>query len=234
MAKKVFIGVGHGGADPGAEGLVAEKTVNLVMARACRDYLVKNGVEVKMSREKDENDDLKEEIAECNAFAPDLAIDVHNNSGGGDGFEVYHSIKGGLGKTMAENIEAEVKIIGQNSRGVKTRKNDSGKDYYGFIRQTKAPAVIAEGFFVDRASDYEIANTESKQKAFGTAYAKGILKTLGITPKTENAKESTDTVPKKDILYRVQIGAFAERANAEKLEAELKKKGYDAFIVSEK
>ena len=34
-------------------------------------------------------------------------------------------------------------------------------------------------------------------------------------------------------LYRVQVGAFANRSNAEKLLAELKAKGYSAFIKTE-
>lgn len=36
---------------------------------------------------------------------------------------------------------------------------------------------------------------------------------------------------KEKKLYRVQVGAFSVKDNAEKLKAELKKKGYDAFIV---
>jgi N-acetylmuramoyl-L-alanine amidase len=131
--KKVFLGVGHGGSDPGAVGYIKEADVNLNMALACRDYLVANGVEVKMSRTTDENDDLNEEIRECNAFNPDLAVDIHDNAGGGDGFEVFYSIHGGLSKTLAENIEAEVKAIGQNSRGCKTKINSKGNaDYYGY------------------------------------------------------------------------------------------------------
>ena len=81
MAKKVFIGVGHGGRDFGAVKYAVEKDLNLVMALACRDYLVANGVEVQMSRTKDEDDDIAQEVRECNAYAPDLAIDVHNNAG---------------------------------------------------------------------------------------------------------------------------------------------------------
>lgn len=186
---KVFIGVGHGGKDAGAVGYLVEKDVNLKMANACRDYLVKNGVEVKMSRTKDEDDDISEEIRECNAFGPDLAIDVHNNAGGGDGFEVLHSIVGGTGKTLAQNIETEVKKIGQNSRGLKTRKNSAGSDYFGFIRSTKCPAVICEGVFVDNKADAKQADTDAECKAFGEAYAKGILKTLGI----KSASNSTST-----------------------------------------
>lgn len=194
MAKKVFIGVGHGGIDPGAVGYVKEADLNLNMALACRDVLESYGVTVKMSRIKDENDDLNEEIRECNAFNPDLAVDIHNNAGGGDGFEVLHTIGGGVGKTLAKNIEAEVLKIGQNSRGLKTRKNSSGTDYYGFIRVTKCPAVICEGVFVDNATDVKIADTVTEQKKFGEAYAKGILKTLGIKTKvTTKSETKTET-----------------------------------------
>ena len=150
---KVFIGVGHGGNDPGASKYLVEKDINLVMALACQELLEKNGVQVLMSRTKDENDPLSEEIVECNAFNPDLAIDIHNNAGGGDGFEIYYHTGGGTSKTLAFNIEQEVIAIGQNSRGCKTKTNASGRDYYGFIRQTKAPSVITEGLFVDNATD---------------------------------------------------------------------------------
>ena len=133
-----------------------------------------------MSRTKDENDDLVEEINECNAFKPDLALDIHNNAGGGDGAEAYHHHGGGVGKTLAEIILGEIVKIGQNSRGAKIRKNDNGDDYYGFIRQTICPAVIVECAFVDNAKDIQIIDTAAEQKAMGICLAKAILKTLGI------------------------------------------------------
>lgn len=202
MSKKVFIGVGHGGNDPGAVGYIEEADTNLKMAKACRDYLKEHGVLVKMSRTKDENDPVSEEIKECNAFSPDLAVDIHNNSGGGDGFEVLCSINGGTGKKLAANIEAEVKKIGQNSRGIKTRKNSAGTDYFGFIRCTKCPAVICEGVFVDTKKDAAQADTTAECKKFGVAYAKGILKTLGISGST---KKSTGTT------YQVTASALNVR-----------------------
>ena len=192
--KKVFIGVGHGGSDPGAVGYLVEKDVNLTMATACRDFLTAYGVDVKMSRTKDENDTVSQEIAECNAYGPDLAVDVHNNSGGGDGFEVFHTIHGGTGKVLAQNIEKHVKAMGQNSRGVKTRQGSSG-DYYAFIRETVAPAVIVEGVFVDTKADAAQADTLAEQQAFGVAYAKGILDTLGLPydePEDDLEEENPD------------------------------------------
>lgn len=95
--QKVFIGVGHGGADSGAigRGNQLEKDLNLSIARACGAALERHGVKVQCSRTKDEADPVSEEVAECNRFAPDLAVDIHNNAGGGDGAEVFHSKVGG-------------------------------------------------------------------------------------------------------------------------------------------
>lgn len=178
---RVFIGVGHGGKDSGAVGYIVEKDGALVIATACKDYLIANGVEVRMSRYIDEDESLREKINECNAYNPDLCADIHLNAGGGDGAEVFHSIVGGKGKILAENILKELEAIGQNSRGTKTKVNSNGKDYFGFIRSTNAPAVITEAYFVDNANDVQIGDTVEEQKIVGQAIAKGFLRTLGIT-----------------------------------------------------
>ena len=207
--KKVFLGVGHGGSDPGAVGYLVEKDVNLTMATACRDFLAAYGVDVKMSRTKDENDTVNEEIAECNAYVPDLAVDVHNNSGGGDGFEVFHTIHGGTGKVLAENIERHVKAIGQNSRGVKTRQGNNG-DYYAFIRETVAPAVIVEGVFVDTKADAAQADTLVEQQAFGVAYAKGILDTLGLA--YDEPEDDVEDEPETDEEVQAAVTKVQQKA----------------------
>ena len=179
--KKVFISAGHGGSDPGAIGNgFKEKDLNLAIALACRDEVARHGVEVLMSRTKDEEDPVEAEVKECNAYRPDLAISIHNNAGGGDGAETWYHHGGGTGKVLAENILAEIVKIGQNSRGAKTKKGSDGRDYYYFIRETADPAVIVECAFVDNASDIQVIDTAAEQKAMGVAIAKGILKTLGI------------------------------------------------------
>lgn len=186
---KVFISAGHGGSDPGAVANgFKEKDLNLAIALACNDELIRHGVNVKMSRYKDEDDGTNESVAECNAFAPDYALDIHNNAGGGDGIEIFHHYGGGKGKTLAQNVLDAVVAIGQNSRGLKTRTNQYGKDYYGFIRSTSAPAIIVECAFVDNKKDIQIIDTAAEQKAMGIAIAKGVLKTLGITYKKEETK----------------------------------------------
>lgn len=218
---KVFIGVGHGGSDPGAVANgVKEKELNLQLALACRDELSRHGIEVKLSRTKDENDPISEEIRECNAFGPDLAVDIHNNAGGGNGAEVFYHYKGGKSKTLAVNILDEIVELGQNSRGVKVKKNSKGQDAFGFIRETSAPAVIVEVCFVDNASDLKFLATARDRERAGRAIAHGVLKTLGVEIQSEK-------------LYRVCVGAYRYKVSAETMQKKLKAAGFDSVIVKD-
>ena len=134
-----------------------------------------------MSRTKDEEDPLTEVIKECNAFAPDLAVDIHNNSdtsGSGDGAEVFYKHNDATSKAFAQNVLDEIKAIGQNSRGIKTKLNAQGNDYFGFIRQTYGHSILAETAFISNKNDIKIIDTEEERKAMGKAIAKGIIKTL--------------------------------------------------------
>ena len=214
---KVFLSAGHGGSNPGAvaHGL-KEKDINLNTLLACKEVLERHGVNVVCSRTKDEGDDVYEEVREANASGADIAASFHANAGGGDGFEVFYYSTSAKGKKLAKLGEKYVKELGQNSRGVKTG------DHLYFVRKTNMPAVLFESFFLDNDNDNDIGDTVAKQRAFGVAYAKAILEYLGISYK------AVDTTEK---LYRVQVGAFKNKENAEKLLAELKEKGYSGFIV---
>lgn len=186
MSKRVFIGVGHGGNDNGAVKYIVEKEYTLKTALALADYLRQYGVEYKMSRTQDIDTDMDSKVAMCNAYDPDLVVDIHFNAGGGTGFEAYHSIVEGVSKTLAENINNEVKKI-FSSRGVKVKRGDNG-DYFAIIRETKAPAVLLEGGFVDTKSDANFI--ELNYKKLAKTYADGIARTLGIAVKPDNSPKS--------------------------------------------
>lgn len=178
MSKKVFIGVGHGGSDPGAVSYIIEKDYTLKTAKAIGEYLKEYGIEYKLSRTVDIDTDMNGKVKTCNTFKPDIVVDVHFNAGGGTGFEAYYSIVGGTSKKLAENINAEVKKI-FTSRGIKTKTGSDKKDYFAIIRETDAPAVLCEGGFVDNKSDADFI--KSSYKKLAKAYADGIAKTLGVS-----------------------------------------------------
>lgn len=221
--KKVFLGVGHGGTDPGAVvGTLKEKDLNLQIALNLGQELKRHGVEVIYSRTLDVTEQLSDKIKRCNAAAPDLALDIHNNAGGGNGAEIYHHYGGGLGKTLAENVLKEMVKAGQNSRGAKCKKNVNGRDYFAFIRDTACPAVIVECAFLDNEKDVLAVSTESARKNIATAICKGVLATLGIA--------YVEPKPETKVIYRVQVGAYADKANAVKMQEKLKRAGFDAII----
>ena len=233
MSKKVFIGVGHGGSDPGAVKYFVEKEYTLKVAYALSEILSKNGVDFKLSRTQDVDTEMNSKVKMCNDYNPDLVIDIHFNAGGGHGFEVYYSHVGGTSKTLANNINTEVKKI-MSSRGTKTKLGDGGSDYFAIIRETNAPAVLCEGGFVDNWTDSEFI--KSNYKKLAEAYAQGILKTLGIksTSGTTNSKPTSKPSNTVDRLYRIrktwsnlksQIGAYKDLENAKKA----CKSGYTVF-----
>lgn len=216
---KVFLSAGHGGSDPGAvaNGL-HEKTINLNTLLACQEVLVRHGVTVTCSRTSDTDDPVRQEVIEANASDADLAVSFHANAGGGDGFEVFYYTENPEAEKIARLSEKYVKALGQNSRGLKR-----GNSLY-FIKNTKMTAVLVESFFVDNKNDVKIGDTVAEQKAFGVAYAKAILEYLGIPYKEKHAD---------DAIYRVQVGAYKVKTNAENLQNTLKKSGYEAIIVKE-
>lgn len=220
---KVFLGVGHGGLDCGAvaNGL-RESDINLNIALACQEVLLEHGVETLLSRYKDENDPVEEEVRECNAFNPDIAIDIHTNAGGGDGFEVYRHSGGANSLKLAEYIEKEAREL-NNSRGIKTRLNSTGKDYYAFIRDTNPPAIIVETAFIDNKEDVKVIDTVEEQKAFGVAYAKGILKYLEIEYKGKdiNAPTKNEVADTNVGELVLKIGQKSYTANGEKKQIEV-------------
>lgn len=218
---KIVIDPGHGGRDPGtcANGLV-EAHVNLDIARAAALTLKEeySGTEVLMTRTGDTYTTLAERVTTANRWPADLFLSIHSNAGGGTGLETFRA-KAAPQKTKAIH-EAMHAILADfyERRGLKDR-GPKTKDYY-VLRKTTMPAILIETLFIDNHNDAEYLQDEQFRRELGQAIARAVAKTLGLTPTTTK-------------LYKVQVGAFANRANAEALVSRLKKAGFDAIIVAE-
>ena len=201
MAKvKVYIGIGHGGQDPGAcANGMRETDLALTIGNYCTSYLRAAGVEVCQSRTADIDDDLNDKIRRCNAYYPAVAIDVHINAGAGQGFEVWAAQNSTAGHKLAACIESFVKShAGQSSRGIKTKAGSSGADYFGWNRLVNAPSLILEAAFIDGEKDAAFLQDKNNLRRMGEAYAKGILQYLGIADNGTTTATDADRATEKE------------------------------------
>lgn len=164
------------------------------------------------------SDKKSHHLKRCKAvdsFGADLYLDVHINAGGGTGVETWIYSNGSSSKKHAEKICKNIsEHIGLRNRGVKINPN------YWSLKHCKTPAIIVEGCFIDNANDVK--------KLIPKNYAEAIAMSFG-----EIKESKPKPQPNIDKLYRVQTGAFSKMSNADNLDKELKKKGYDAIVVKQ-
>ena len=99
------------------------------------------------------------------------------------------------------------------------------------MRPPAAPTAYVECEFHDNpeTARWIIQHTDE----IGEAIARGLCQYLGVAYAPAQAEKPAPQ-PKGDGLFRVQVGAFANRNNAEKMLERLKKAGFSGFISSEK
>ncbi len=228
MSKVVCIDPGHGGKDPGAVGNgMQEKNITLPVTLEVGKILERHGITVGYTRTTDTYVSLDDRCKKANDFGADIFVSIHCNAfekPSAHGVETYSHIGSVKGAKLAKSIHDEVikaKLYTRN-RGTKTA------NFY-VLRKTIAPAALIELAFITNKDDANLLKT--KQKEFALAIAKGILSYLGIKyvePKKEKSKQDTG------IIYRVQVGAYREKKNAENMVKKLKDKGFEAIIVTVK
>lgn len=223
---------GHGGKDPGAvaKGNV-EKVYTLEAAKYVDKRLGELGVSSVMTRTSDvtlEPDARTKKVKSCGAK---VCLSHHFNAGGGLGAEFIHSIyvDGKFEKILKEEFEKE----GYPVRRIFSRKGSHGKDYYYMHRETgKVKTTIIEYDFLDGPNANKIKDKRYRQGMY-ECVVRAVCRYEGVKYK-ENTKGSTKKKQdSKKVLHRVQVGAFSDPKNAEKLAEELKKKGYPVYVVSE-
>ena len=102
------------------------------------------------------------------------------------------------------------------------RSDPKTTENYYVLRETDMPAVLLELGFMDSTTDVPIILTEEHAEGCARAIVETLVERGGLTKKE---------APQPGTLYRVQVGAFVERDNAERLIEELQEKGYKPFIV---
>lgn len=177
---RIWIDAGHGGVQPGNVALGRlEKDLTLDISLKLAALLRAAGHTVGMTRTTDVDVGIDERARLANKWGADLVMSVHLNGGGGYGAEVFCSLAGGKSRELAAALQAELVALGYRDRGVKTKAGNGGRDYFGVIRETNSPAVIAECGFLDSREDMARYNADK----LADALAKGVAKYTGVVYK---------------------------------------------------
>ena len=215
---KVVIDAGHGGSNPGAtyQGR-QEKTDALNLALAVGKILEDHGVDVIYTRTEDITQSPGQKARIANQVGADFFVSIHRNSSPNpnqyEGIETLVYDDTGIKAQMARNINRELSQLGFRNIGVSERPN------LIVLNSTQMPSLLVEAGFINNDKDNAIFDAQFDRLA--QAIADGILQTL---PPEEIS------VPR---YYRVQVGIFQNRNNAENLLDRLQMEGYPAFMIQE-
>lgn len=138
----IVIDPGHGGENLGAEyGSYTEKDMTMVVAKAMKEELEKyENVEVYLTHEEDVDMSLADRVTFARDKNADFLFCLHFNMSvnhdyfGSEvwvsAFDRYYATEYAFAKIQMQ----EFTDIGLFSRGIKTKLNDKGTDYYGILR----------------------------------------------------------------------------------------------------
>lgn len=181
---RVCLDPGHGGTDRanrGPTGYVEADGV-LDIALRVRALLQAAGLEVVMTRDKDVSVTLAARMAFAAAQGSDLFVSIHTDAWsdpGARGCTVFCSVRPDRSRDLAEAIEQGLRQAGRPSRGVKTRVQGNGRDYYHVIRESKVPSVLVECAFHTNPAEEALLKTADFRQLLAAAIASGIKAFVG-------------------------------------------------------
>ena len=218
MPYLIMLDAGHGGGDSGAvyQGR-QEKDDNLRLTMAVGNILKENGVNVLYTRTTDVYQTPFEKARIANMSGADYFISFHRNSSPEanqyQGVEVLVYDKSGIKYQMAQKIVGALGELGFREIGVKERPG------LVVLRRTRMPALLVETGFIN--SDADNALYDEKFDEIARSIAEAILGTL-----SEEDVEGP-------LYYRVQVGAYKNRENADRMLYRLLDQEYPAFLLYE-
>lgn len=244
---KIVIDPGHGGENLGAQyGGYTEKYMTMVVAEAMAEELRKyEGVEVYLTRTDDAELSLQQRADYAREMDADFLFCLHFNMSERHtlyGTEVWVSAFGKCyaeGKSFGDLCLDELCTLDLYRRGVKTKLNKDGLDYYGIIQHCEEygiPAAIIEHCHLDHREDRGHYETTEAMKKLGKLDATAAAKYYGLYSSTlgvdyRNYEKSKVDVPttvmKPDETEPVNVSVTCLRVKKETGEVNILLTGED-------
>lgn len=166
----------------------------------------------------------------ANAWGADFYLALHHNAGvkGGKGGGIVAFVYTSPSAASVEWQKALYAALIEETGLKGNRATPLAKKNLHECREPKMPAVLLELGFMDSSTDVPQILSE----AYADKCAKAIVEVLverGKLTKKPEPKPEAETEPAT--IYRVQVGAYAVKANAEKTMQKLKAAGFEGYIT---
>jgi N-acetylmuramoyl-L-alanine amidase len=226
---KIVLDAGHGFETEGKrtpDGM-REYEFNREVARVAKAELQQyKNVEVYFTHADERDVPLSTRTDRANQLKADVFISIHANAFGSGGWNQASGIETYVYPTAsAKNVELAkavqkrlVALTGRRDRGIKTAN-------FHVLRETSMSTILTECGFMTNQEEATLLQTAAYRKKCAQAIVSGLVTFYKLMKKTSNSNEKG--------LYKVQIGAFSKKENAEKLAEILEKDGYSTFIQFE-
>lgn len=223
MSKKIYLSPSNQEGNLYAAGNTNEMEQCNRIADAAKIALERCGFEVKKAAKGQE---MSKSIQESNRWGADLHMPIHTNAGGGGGTVVFVYQKTTENLAMAEPVYQAV-------QSVTPGKTDYGVRSFPELAELNSTAAIAVYVEVDFHDDKEIAKwLIGHPQEVGEAIAKGVCQAYQVTYRAPSTTSTGTTAPGKT-FYRIQVGAFSEKANAQAFLKKVQQAGFtNAFITT--
>lgn len=218
---KIFLSPSNQDGNKYAYGNTNESVQCLKIAQACKEALERNGMEVMLMHDYS----MSEKVAAANKWGADFYIPIHTNAYNGQvaGTRMFYYSENGLGHDMAKAIFNRLapftpgtsENIKQN-QGLYETRNPNAWSVYIEVDFHDVPAVAK--WIIENSTE------------IGEVIAHGICDFAGVSYK-QKSDPAPDPDPSEGVWYKVQVGAFRNRQNAENLLRMVRNDYPDAYIT---
>lgn len=236
---KIMLDAGHGYSTPGKRSPngMKEYEFTRVVASYAKQFLeTYQNVTVYFAHFDQRDVPLQERTNSANRLKVDAYVSIHANAYGSTwndarGIETYvYPTRPRIALELAQKIQKHVILATDlRNRGVKTA------DFH-VLRETNMDAVLIECGFMTNQEEANLLQTDAYRRTVADAIVKGVAEQFKLAKKATALTPAPTPAPAPNNsggLYKVQVGAFSNRKNADELVQRLKKEGFQAFVDHE-
>lgn len=226
MYNQINISSGHSINCQGASDILNEVTE----ARRVVDriYQICKDMSIEVYKYHDTSSSSNQNLANIanwhNQFKDGIDVSIH--------FNCYQHTSNSMGTEVCYYSQSELanKVSSAISKasGLKDRGGKERKGLY-VLRHTNKPMLLIEICFCD--SSYDVQKYRENFDSICSAIIEALTGKVYMSRPVSVPNQSTNNNSNNDKIYRVQVGAYKIKSNAEEMQQKLKKLGIDSIIV---